>query len=92
MSPTVLVIAFVIVGLVFGRLLMRRFPAVTKAHVFCATAAWIGGVLIAGRPGGSQFWHYTGLTIAVVMGSFLLLALLRRWNATEPGGAGPHRV
>ena len=83
MNPTVLVIALIIVGMVSGRLLMRRFPSVSKAQVFCATVAWIGGVLIAGRPGGSQFWEYTGLTIAVVMGSFLMFALLRRWNATE---------
>jgi hypothetical protein len=88
MDSTVLVIAFVMVGMVSGRLLMRRFPTVTKAQVFCATVAWIGGVLIAGRPGGSQFWHYTGLTIAVVMGSFLLFALLRRWNAPGPTSAG----
>jgi len=88
MNPTVLVIALVIVGLICGRLLMRRFPTVTKAQIFCATAAWIGGVVIAGRPDGSQFWHYTGLTIAVIMGSFLLLVLLRRWNAPRPTSAG----
>jgi hypothetical protein len=87
MSPTVLVIAFVIVGFVCGRLLMRRFATVTKAQVFCATAAWIGGVLIAGRPGGSQFWHYTGLTIAVIMGSFLLMVFLRRLDDPRPTGS-----
>ena len=87
MNPTVFVLVFIIVGMVSGRLLMRRFPTVSKAQVFCATAAWVGGVLIAGRPGGSQFWHYTGLTIAVVMGSFLLFALLRRWNTPRPTGS-----
>jgi hypothetical protein len=66
---------------------MRRFPTVTKAQVFCATAAWIGGVSIAGRPGGSQFWHYTGLTIAVIMGSFLLMVFLRRLDNPRPTGS-----
>ena len=77
MNPTVLVIGLIMVGMVSGRLLMRRFPTVSKAQLFCATAAWIGGVLIAGRPGGSQVWHYTGLTIAVVTGTFLLMVWLR---------------
>ena len=84
MNPTLIVIAMTVVGFVSGKLLMRRFPTVSKAQVFCATAAWIGGVVIAGRPGGSQFWHYTGLTIAVIMACFLMLALLRRWNVTGP--------
>jgi hypothetical protein len=88
MDPTVLVIVLIVVGMVSGRLLMRRFPTVSKAHAFCAIAAWIGGVLIAGRPGGSQFWHYAGLTIAVVMGSFLMFVLLRRWNDAGLTGTG----
>ena len=83
MNPTVFVIAVTIVGLVSGRLLMRRFPTVSKAQVFCATAAWIGGVMLAARP-GTQFWDYTGITIAVIMGCFLTFAALRRWNVTGP--------
>jgi hypothetical protein len=81
-----IVIAFVVVGWVFGRLLMRRFPSVSKTQIFCAIAAWIGGVLIAGRPGGSQFWHYTGMTIAVITGTFLLFILLRRWDTPRTTG------
>ena len=88
MNPTVIVIGLITVGMVSGRLLMRRFPTVSKAQVFCAAAAWIGGVLIAGKPGGSQLWHYTGLTIAVVTGSFLMFGLLRRWNTTGPPSTG----
>jgi len=87
MNPTVLVIVMMVVGLVSGKLLMRRFPTVSKAQVFCATAAWIGGVLVAGRPGGSQFWHYTGLTIAVIMGTFLLMVFLRRLDTPRPSGS-----
>ena len=88
MNPTVLVIALVIVGWVAGKLLMRRFPTVSYTQIFCAIAAWLGGVLIAGRPGGSQFWHYTGLVIAVVMGTFLLLVFLRRLDTPRPTGPG----
>ena len=88
MNPTVVVIALIAVAFLSGRLLMRRFPTVSKAQVFCAAAAWIGGISIAGRPVGSQFWHYTGLTIAAVMGTFLMMALLRRWNASEPTNSG----
>jgi hypothetical protein len=80
MDPTLFTIAMVVLAIVSGRLLMRRFPTVSKAQVFCAIAAWIGGVLTAGQPGGSLFWHYTGLVIAVFAGSFLMFALLRRWD------------
>jgi hypothetical protein len=80
MNPTVLTIALIVLGLVSGRLLMRRFPTVSKAQVFSATVAWVGGILITARPGGSPFWHYTGLMIAIITGSFLMLALLRRWD------------
>jgi hypothetical protein len=88
MNPTVLVIALMIVGAVTGKLLLRRYPKVSREQVFCATAAWIGGVLVAGRPGESDLWHYTGLTIAVIMGSFLLMAFMRRWNG--PGSSSSH--
>ena len=86
MNPTVLTIALIVLGLVSGRWLMRRFPVVRKAQVFSATIAWFGGILITARPGGSQFWHYTGLVIAIVMGSFLMLALLRRWDTPRTSG------
>ncbi len=87
MNPTVLVITLMVVGMVAGKLLLRRFPQVRKSQIFCATVAWIGGVLIAGRPGGSEFWHYTGLTIAVIMGTFLLMVFLRRLDAPPPPGS-----
>jgi hypothetical protein len=87
MNPTILVIVLMVVGLVSGKLLLRRFPTVRKSQIFSAAVAWIGGVLIAGRPGGSQFWHYTGLTIAVIMGTFLLMVFLRRLDAPRPTGS-----
>jgi hypothetical protein len=86
MNPTVLVIALIIVGAVTGKLLMRRFPTVSYTQIFCATAAWIGGVLTAGRPGGSEFWHYAGLVVAVITGTFLLLVFLRRLDTPRPSG------
>jgi peptidoglycan/LPS O-acetylase OafA/YrhL len=87
MNSTVLVITLMVVGMVAGKLLLRRFPKVRKSQIFCATVAWIGGVLIAGRPGGSDFWHYTGLTVAVIMGTFLLMVFLRRLDAPPPTGS-----
>jgi hypothetical protein len=49
MNPTVLVIVLMVVGRVSGKLLLRRFPTVRRSQIFSATAAWIGGVLIAAR-------------------------------------------
>jgi hypothetical protein len=86
MNPTLVTIATIALAMVSGRLLMRRFPTVSKAQVFCAIAAWVGGVLIAGRPAGSLLWHYTGLAIAVFAGSFLVFAALRRWDIMRPSG------
>jgi hypothetical protein len=85
-DATVFTIAMVVLAWVSGRLLMRRFPTVSRAQVFCALVALVGGVSIAGRPGGSQFWHYTGLVIAVVMSGFLLFALLRHWKTPRTSG------
>lgn len=87
MNPTVVVIVMIVVGAVSGRVLMRRFPTVSKVQIFCATAAWVGGVSVAGRPGGDAFWHYTGLTVAIVAGSFLMFALFRRWSTPTPTGS-----
>lgn len=87
MTSTVLVIALMIVGWVAGTLLMRRFPTVSYTQIFCAAAAWFFGVLIVARPMGSPFWHYTGLLIAVIMGSFLLLVFFRRLDT--PRSSGP---
>jgi hypothetical protein len=77
MNPTVLVIALIIVAVVSNWLFRRRFPTMSKQQIFCAIVACVGGVLIVGRPGGSVFWHYTGLVIAVIMGTFLISEFLR---------------
>jgi hypothetical protein len=87
MDPTLVTIALTIVGLVSGRLLIGRFPRVSYTQMYCATVACLGGVLIAARPDGSQFWHYMGLTIAVMMGTFLIMVFLRRLDTPPPTGS-----
>jgi hypothetical protein len=87
MNPTVLVIALVIVGAVVGKLLMRRFPTVSHTQIFCAIAAWFGGTSIVARPSSAPFWYFTGLFIAVIAGTFLLLVFLRRLDPPRPAGS-----
>ena len=83
MNPAVLVPMLIVIGFVGGKLLLRRHPQVSKKLIFCAVAAWVGAVSAVARdvrvpmPGP---WYYTSLVIAVVMGTFLLLALLRHWD------------
>ena len=87
MNPTVLVIALILIGWGGARLLLRRVPQVSKKQVVCAVAAWVLAVSTVARemraptPGP---WYYTSLVIAVVVGTFLLLALLRRWDTQRP--------
>jgi hypothetical protein len=83
----VLVIALVVVGAVTGKLLMRRFPTVSYTQIFCAIAAWIGGVSIVAKQSSGPFWYYAGLFIAVITGTFLLLVLLRRVDNQRPTGS-----
>jgi hypothetical protein len=87
MSSTGLVIALVIVGAVAGKLLMRRFPTVSYTQIFCAIAAWIGGTSIVAMQSSGPYWYYTGLFIAVIMGTFLILVFLRRLDSTRPTGS-----
>ena len=75
------VIAIVIVGLVGGKLLLRRFPTVSKKHVFCAIVAWIAAVSLAGTRAYNPLWYYPSLVIAVVIGTFLVLSLFRHWDS-----------
>ena len=87
MNPTALVIALILIGWAGASLLLRRNPQGGKKQVFCAVAAWVAAVLTVARemrapiPG---FWYYTSLVIAVVMGTFLLLALFRYWDSQHP--------
>jgi uncharacterized protein YneF (UPF0154 family) len=78
------VIAIVIVGLVGGKLLVRRFPTVSRKQVFCAIAAWIASVSLAGMRARYPYWYYPSLVIGVVMGTFLVLALFRHWDNQRP--------
>jgi len=86
MNSTVLVIALVIVGAVAGKLLMRHYPTVSYTQIFCAIAAWVGGISIVARPSSGPFWHFAGLFIAVIMGTFLLLVFLRRLDTARSTG------
>jgi hypothetical protein len=87
MNPTVLVIAVVIVSAVAGKLLLRRFPLVSYTQIFFASSASVAGFLLFVSRSSSLFWRYTGLFIAVIMGTFLLLVLLRRLDTPRPTGS-----
>jgi hypothetical protein len=90
MNPTVLVIALILIGWGGAKLILRRSPQVSKKQVFCAVAALLAAVGIVARelrapmPGP---WYYASLVIAVVMGTFLLLALFRHWDTQRPTGS-----
>ena len=87
MNPTVLVIALILIGWGGARLLLRRIPQVSKKQVFCAVAAWVLAVSTVAREMRAPTagpWYYTSLVIAVVVGTFLLLALFRRWDTQRP--------
>jgi hypothetical protein len=87
MNPTVLVIALIAIGFVGGKLLMRRLQQVGKTQAFGAVAAWLGAVSTVAREGRAPLpgpWFYTSLIVAAIMGTFLLLALFRRWDTRPP--------
>jgi hypothetical protein len=85
MNPTTLFVpALVVVAAVIGRWLLRRNPEVSKRQIFHASAALLGGIMSASNPTGSEVWFYIGSTIASIMASFLLMALLRRWDIPRP--------
>ena len=88
MNPTALAIALVIVGAVGGKLLIRRFLTVSYTQMFCAISAWLAGTLLVVGRTTSAFWYYTGLFVAVTMGTFLVLVLLRRLDTPRPTGSG----
>jgi hypothetical protein len=82
-----LVVALVIVGWVGGRWLLRRSPTVSYTQIYCASMACLGGVLTAAGRSSAPFWYYTGLLIAVVTGTFLILVFLRRLDRPRPTGS-----
>jgi hypothetical protein len=87
MTPTVQVIALILVGWAGAKLLLRLNPQVSRKQIFCAVAAWVTAVLTVAREMRAQTpgpWYYTSLVIAVVMGTFLLLALFRHWDSQRP--------
>jgi xanthine/uracil permease len=90
MDPTVLVIALILVGWGGAKLLLRRNPQVNRKQVFCAVAACVTAVLTVAREMRSPTpgpWYYVSLVIAVVMGTFLMLALFRHWDSEHPTGS-----
>jgi hypothetical protein len=81
MNPTTLFVpALVVVAAVIGRWILHRNPEVSKRQIFYASAALFGGIMSASRPTDSVVWFYIGSAIASIMASFLLMALLRRWD------------
>ena len=87
MNSTVLVIALILIGWAGAKLLLHRFPVVTRTQVFCAIVAWVTGVGTVAMKRSGPISYYTALVIAVVTGTFLLMALLRRWDAQRPTGS-----
>jgi len=85
MNPTTLFVpALIVVAAVLGRWLLHRNPEVTRRQIFVASAALVGGITSASSPTGTEAWFYVGSTIASIMASFLLMALLRRWDLPRP--------
>jgi hypothetical protein len=81
MNPTTLfVFAVVVLAAVISRWLLRRYPTVSKRQLFVASAALVGGFMVASNPKSSAFWIHTGSTVMAVMATFLFMLLLRRWE------------
>jgi uncharacterized membrane protein YeiH len=80
-------LALTVVGAVVGSLLARRYPIVGRQQIFAAVAAIVGSVLIMARPGGNDSaWYYISATIAVSMGTFLIMTWLQPRN-TPPSAS-----
>ena len=80
------ILALTVVGAVVGSLLARR-KVVSRQQIFAAVAAIVGSVLIMGRPGGTDSaWYYISATIAVSMGTFLIMIWLQPRN-TPPSAS-----
>jgi hypothetical protein len=77
MNSTALVITLVVIGAVVSKLLLRRFPKVTKTQTFCGISACVASLSLVIRQSVGSFWYYTGLVVFVVIGTFLLMAWLR---------------
>ena len=76
MNTYVLVIALIVVGWAGGRFLTWRIPKASRAHIFAATAAFIGAIgSVSSRPNAP--WLYISLAIGVIMATFLLMTWLR---------------
>lgn len=90
MNSTVLVIALIVIGWGGAKLLLRLHPRVSKKQIFSAVAACVFAVLTVAREMRVPLhgaWYYTSLVIAVVTGTFLLLALFRHWDTQQPTGS-----
>jgi hypothetical protein len=82
------ILAFTVVGAVVGSLLAWRYPIMTRQQIYAAVVAIVASVLIMGRPGGTDSaWYYVGATIAVSMGTFLIMVFLRRLDNPRPTGS-----
>jgi hypothetical protein len=81
MNPWLTVLILIAFGWGIGGWLARRFP-LTKVTAFGAGAAMIGGMSMAAIGAARDSpTTYLGMAVAVIMGSDLLITLLRRWQA-----------
>jgi fucose permease len=81
MSSWLTVLTLITLGTVVGGWLARRFP-LDKALTLCALVATVGFIRMAAtNPNTTKAW--LALALAVVLGSDLLITLVRRWQ-TRP--------
>ena len=84
MNPTVLVIALVIVGAVAGKLLMPPLShGELHADLLRHLCVGCGPFCCSSDQSGGPFWSYTGLFVAVITGTFLIMTWL------QPGNTSP---
>jgi hypothetical protein len=82
MNPTLSVLLLVALGAVVGGWLARRYPFDKPPRAFYAIAAVVGGSIWAGiQASRDSSLMYVGLAVAVILGSAVAIARLRRWPA-----------
>ena len=78
MSSWLIVLTLIALGTFVGGWLARRFP-LDRVRTFCAVMATYGSIMMAAtNPNTTKGW--LALALAVVVGSDLLISLIRRWQ------------
>jgi uncharacterized membrane protein YfcA len=73
------IFALTVVGGVVGALLARFYPEPARQQIFAAVMATVGSILVMARPTNhDSVWFYVAATIAVSMGTFLIMAWMHR--------------